>query len=55
MVDLDGGGEVQLIRQNTEGPAEHAGTLQGREVTVGWRPEHTVAVREREMTKEGSP
>jgi putative spermidine/putrescine transport system ATP-binding protein len=54
-VGLDGGGEVQLIRQNSEGAAEDAGSLKGREVVVGWRPEHTVAVREREMTKEGSP
>ncbi len=44
-VDLDDGGELQLIRQNTEGTSE-ASTKQGREVVVGWRPEHTVAVRD---------
>jgi putative spermidine/putrescine transport system ATP-binding protein len=56
MVDLEGGGEVQLIRQNTEGSAQDdADTLKGREVTVGWRPEHTVAVREKSKIKEGAP
>jgi hypothetical protein len=34
--------------------AEEAGTLKNREVVVGWRPEHTVAVRDRSKTQEGS-
>jgi putative spermidine/putrescine transport system ATP-binding protein len=44
-VALDGGGELQLVRQNVEGASSGAASEQGREVLVGWRPEHTVAVR----------
>ncbi|HEX3174711.1 MAG TPA: ABC transporter ATP-binding protein [Solirubrobacterales bacterium] len=52
-VALDGGGELQLVRQNVEGTsAVDANSEQGREVMVGWRPEHTVAVRGKENTKE---
>jgi putative spermidine/putrescine transport system ATP-binding protein len=43
-VALDGGGELQLVRQNLEGASAGAPSEQGREVLVGWRPEHTVAV-----------
>ena len=49
-VELDAGGELQLIRQNTESTAD-AGSEQGREVVVGWRPEHTVAVRDRSKNR----
>jgi putative spermidine/putrescine transport system ATP-binding protein len=52
-VALDAGGELQLIRQNTESTAE-AGSERGREVVVGWRPEHTVAVRGSSTNEEGS-
>ncbi len=44
-VDLDAGGELQLVRQNVEGTSADAASEQGREVLVGWRPEHTVAVQ----------
>jgi putative spermidine/putrescine transport system ATP-binding protein len=54
-VSLDGGGEVQLIRQNTESSTDESGSLRGKEVVVGWRPEHTVAVRDRSTNEEGSP
>jgi putative spermidine/putrescine transport system ATP-binding protein len=54
-VNLDAGGEVQLIRQNTESSADEAGSLRGKGVVVGWRPEHTVAVRERSTNEEESP
>jgi putative spermidine/putrescine transport system ATP-binding protein len=53
-VSLEQGGDLQLIRQNTESAADDAG-LRGREVVVGWRPEHAVAVRERSTNEEGSP
>jgi putative spermidine/putrescine transport system ATP-binding protein len=43
-VALEGGGELQLVRQNVEGTSIDAAREQGREVLVGWRPEHTVAV-----------
>ena len=46
-VVLEGGGDLQLIRQNTESSADEADAMRGREVMVGWRPEHTVAVRDR--------
>jgi putative spermidine/putrescine transport system ATP-binding protein len=44
-VALERGGELQLVRQNVEGTSLDAASEQGREVLVGWRPEHTVAVR----------
>jgi putative spermidine/putrescine transport system ATP-binding protein len=51
-VALEGGGELQLVRQNVEGASLDAASEQGREVMVGWRPEHTVAVRGKENPKE---
>ena len=54
-VALDAGGELQLIRQNVEGASVDAASEQGREVLVGWRPEHTVAVRRDQLTEEESP
>jgi putative spermidine/putrescine transport system ATP-binding protein len=54
-VALERGGELQLIRQNTEGPAEEAESERGKEVVVGWRPEHTVAIRDGSTNEEGSP
>jgi putative spermidine/putrescine transport system ATP-binding protein len=44
-VALEAGGELQVVRQNVEGTSVDAASEQGREVMVGWRPEHTVAVR----------
>jgi putative spermidine/putrescine transport system ATP-binding protein len=54
-VALDGGGELQLVRQNVEGAAADAPSERGREVLVGWRPEHTVAVRGKPKPEEESP
>ena len=51
-VALDGGGELQLVRQNVEGASAGAPSEQGREVLVGWRPEHTVAVRGQQPEEE---
>jgi putative spermidine/putrescine transport system ATP-binding protein len=53
-VTLEGGGDLQLIRQNSESSADDADSMRGREIVVGWRPEHTVAVRERSNPEEGS-
>jgi len=53
-VALDAGGELQLVRQNVEGASLDAASEQGREVIVGWRPEHTVAVRDSSTTEEES-
>jgi putative spermidine/putrescine transport system ATP-binding protein len=54
-VALDGGGELQLVRQNVEDTAADAAAEQGKEVLVGWRPEHAVAVRGKSTTEEESP
>jgi putative spermidine/putrescine transport system ATP-binding protein len=54
-VALDAGGELQVIRQNVEGTSIDAASEQGREVVVGWRPEHTVAVRGSSTTTEEEP
>jgi putative spermidine/putrescine transport system ATP-binding protein len=54
-VALDGGGELQLVRQNAEGASTDVPSEQGREVLVGWRPEHTVAVRGKSKPEEESP
>jgi putative spermidine/putrescine transport system ATP-binding protein len=53
-VALDGGGELQLVRQNVEGASHDGPSEQGQEVLVGWRPEHTVAVRGKAKTEEES-
>jgi putative spermidine/putrescine transport system ATP-binding protein len=54
-VALEAGGELQVIRQNVEGTSVNAASEQGREVIVGWRPEHTVAVRGSSTTEEEPP
>jgi len=54
-VALEAGGELQLVRQNMEGASVDAPSDQGREVLVGWRPEHTVAVRGKPKTEEDPP
>ncbi len=54
-VVLDAGGELQLVRQNMESTSLDAASERGREVVVGWRPEHTVAVRGKSITEEESP
>ena len=51
-VALEGGGELQLVRQNAEGTLTESSSEQGREVLVGWRPEHTVAVRGQRIQEE---
>ncbi len=45
LVTLDAGGELQVVRQNLETSSAEALAQVGREVVVGWRPEHTVAVQ----------
>ena len=46
LVALDGGGELQIVRQNLETSSAEVLEQRGREVTVGWRPDQTVAVHE---------
>jgi putative spermidine/putrescine transport system ATP-binding protein len=47
LVALDAGGEIQVVRQNLDTSSAEALDQVGREVVVGWRPEHTVAVADR--------
>jgi putative spermidine/putrescine transport system ATP-binding protein len=54
LVDLDGGGELQVVRQNLETSSAEVLEQRGREVTIGWRPEHTVAVSEAGAEREES-
>jgi putative spermidine/putrescine transport system ATP-binding protein len=51
LVDLEAGGELNVVRQNLETTSAEVQELRGREMTVGWRPEHTVVV-EGEREKE---
>ena len=46
LVQLDDGGELQVVRLNLETSSAEALEQRGRQVTVGWRPEQTVAVHE---------
>ncbi|MFN8151311.1 MAG: ABC transporter ATP-binding protein [Solirubrobacterales bacterium] len=50
-VALDEGGEVQVARQNAETTShDDDEDLPGRQVRVGWRPEHAVAVDARSQS-----
>jgi putative spermidine/putrescine transport system ATP-binding protein len=53
LVELDGGGELQVVRQNLETSSAEALEQRGLKVTVGWRDEHSVAVQE-EQRMEGT-
>ena len=44
LVQLDDGGELQVVRLNLETSSAKALEQRARQVTVGWRPEQTVAV-----------
>ncbi len=54
-VALDAGGELQLVRQNLEGASATVSPEQGKEVLVGWRPQHAAAVQGKATNKEDSP
>jgi putative spermidine/putrescine transport system ATP-binding protein len=43
-VELERGGELQVVTQNLETSSAQALEARGRETEVGWRPEHTVVV-----------
>ena len=49
LVDLDGGGELAVVRQNLETSSQEALAEQGKRVRLSWRPEHTY-----EIEKEGT-
>jgi putative spermidine/putrescine transport system ATP-binding protein len=44
VVELDAGGELQVVRQNLESSQAEELERIGQDVVVAWRPEHTVAV-----------
>jgi putative spermidine/putrescine transport system ATP-binding protein len=53
-VALEAGGELQVVRQNQETTSVDVASERGRDVVVGWRPEHTVPVRAETTNEEGS-
>jgi putative spermidine/putrescine transport system ATP-binding protein len=52
LVELEAGGELQVVRQNLETSSAEALEQRGREVIVGWRPEQMVAVHEETRREE---
>ena len=46
VVELDPGGELQVVRQNLEMTSEEALEQRGRRVRVGWPGEHAYAIPE---------
>ena len=52
VVRLDDGGELQVVRLNLETSSAEVLEQRGRKVTVGWRPEQTVAVHEETRTED---
>jgi putative spermidine/putrescine transport system ATP-binding protein len=54
-VALDGGGTLQLVRQNVEEASADAPPDQGKEILVGWRPEHAAAVQGKSTKEEVAP
>ena len=51
-VELDAGGELQVVRQNLETTSQDALEEQGRKVRLGWRDVHTYAIEKEK--EEGS-
>jgi putative spermidine/putrescine transport system ATP-binding protein len=54
-VELDAGGTLQVVRQNTESASAEALSRKGHDVLVGWRPEHAAAVRGNQTKEEVAP
>ena len=52
VVELDGGGELAVIRQNLEESSAEALAQRGRRVRLEWRPEHAIEIGERGETEE---
>jgi putative spermidine/putrescine transport system ATP-binding protein len=44
LIDLEAGGELQVVRQNLETPSAELQGQRGRKVKIGWRADQTVAV-----------
>ncbi len=54
-VALDQGGTLQLVRQNVDSASADALPEQGKEVLVGWKPEHAAAVGGKSNQEEVAP
>ena len=52
LVDLEAGGELQVVRQNLETSSAEAQAQRGRKVKIGWRADQTVAVKGEEKASE---
>ena len=55
LVELDAGGEVQVVRQNLEISSQEAQELRGRRVRVAWRDAQTFTIDEVQSREEGQP
>jgi putative spermidine/putrescine transport system ATP-binding protein len=51
LVELEAGGELQVVRQNLETTSAEVQGQRGRKVTIGWRADQTVAVKGEEERK----
>jgi putative spermidine/putrescine transport system ATP-binding protein len=51
LVDLEAGGELQVVRQNLETTSAEVQAERGRKVKIGWRADQTVAVKGEEEGK----
>jgi putative spermidine/putrescine transport system ATP-binding protein len=54
-VALDAGGALQLVKQNVDTASQGALPEQGKEVLVGWRPEHAATVHGKSTNEEEAP
>ncbi|MGZ4256297.1 MAG: ABC transporter ATP-binding protein [Gaiellaceae bacterium] len=55
LVELDGGGELQVVRQNLETSSAEALDQRGRNVVLEWRPEHQLEIEPEPGETEGEP
>ena len=52
VVDLDGGGQLQVVSQNLEMSSQEALEQRGRRVRVAWRGEHAYAIPDQQEQPE---
>jgi putative spermidine/putrescine transport system ATP-binding protein len=55
LVDLDAGGELQVVRQNLEMSSQEALEQRGKRVRVAWHGEHAYAIPDLEVQTEEGP
>jgi putative spermidine/putrescine transport system ATP-binding protein len=54
LVDLDRGGELQVVRQNLETSSSEALDARGNKVLLAWSPKHMLEIETNEGEKEGA-